>query len=129
MGISFAAFYMLFPTFTGGRKYNVSLARWHFGLTALGSYIMAFAWSVGGFLGMPRAVAGYFGFFQGYQDASIIGGVIIGIAQIIFLYNIAVSWLKAPSTSTDNAFEQGNTGPTDSQSAELNKVPAVSGGK
>lgn len=90
---------------------------------------MAFAWSVGGFLGMPRAVAGYFGFFQGYQDASIIGGVIIGIAQIIFLYNIAVSWLRAPSTSTDNAFEQGNTGPTDSQSAELNKVPAVSGGK
>ncbi|EQD79719.1 cytochrome c oxidase subunit I [mine drainage metagenome] len=121
MGISFAAFYMLFPTFTGGRKYNVSLARWHFALTAGGSYLMAFAWSVGGFLGMPRAVAGYFGFFQGYQDASIIGGVIIGIGQLIFLYNIATSWLKAPSTSSDNAFEEDNTG--------VSKIPSPAGGK
>jgi cytochrome c oxidase subunit 1 len=121
MGIMFASFYILFPTFSGGRKYNVGLAKWHFALTAFGSYLMAFSWSVGGFLGMPRAVAGYFGFFQGYQDSSIIGGVIIGIGQLIFLYNIAVSWWKAPQASQDNIFEEGDTG--------SNRLPAGMGGK
>ena len=121
MGIMFASFYILFPTFSGGRKYNVGLAKWHFALTAFGSYLMAFSWTVGGFLGMPRAVAGYFGFFQGYQDSSIIGGVIIGIGQLIFLYNIAVSWWKAPQASQDNIFEEGDTG--------SNRLPAGIGGK
>ncbi len=129
LGITIAAFYMLFPTFSGGRTYNVRLAKWHFYLTAGGSYLMAFAWTAGGFLGMPRAVAGYFGFFQGYQDASIIGGVIIGIGQLIFLYNIATSWYKAPSKSQDNAFEESNTGMFALEDMHTAKEPAVAGGE
>jgi cytochrome c oxidase subunit 1 len=54
---------------------------------------------------MPRAVAGYFPFFQPYQDSAIIGGIIIGIGQLVFLYNISTSWLKKPVTDTNNAFE------------------------
>lgn len=120
LGIALAAFYVLFPTFSGGRTYNVRLARWHFYFTTVGAYIMSFAWSIGGFIGMPRAVAGYFPFFQSYQDAAILGGVIIGIGQAIFLYNIAVSWYKSPTTTPDNIFEQGNTGTT--------KLPAAGSG-
>ncbi len=104
-GISFAAFYMLFPTLSGGRTYNVRLARLHFYFTAFGSLLMAMAWTVGGLIGMPRAVAGYLPVFQPYQDASILGGLIIGIGQLIFLYNIATSWLKEPSLSLENALE------------------------
>ncbi|MEM0155128.1 MAG: cbb3-type cytochrome c oxidase subunit I [Thermoplasmataceae archaeon] len=104
-GIAFAAFYVLFPTFTRGRKYNERLARWHFGLTAIGSMIMSLAWTTGGFLGMPRAVDGYFAFFQPFQDTAILGGLIIGVGQLIFLYNIASSWLKSPTTDTSNVLE------------------------
>ncbi len=119
-GIGFAAFYMLFPTISGGRKYDVRLARWHFYFTAVGSALMSFAWAAGGFLGMPRATAGYFPWFQAYQDASIIGGVIIGIGQLIFLYNMAISWLKQPATSIDNALETSPTGPTESTAGGAN---------
>jgi cytochrome c oxidase subunit 1 len=105
LGVTMAVFYMLYPTISGGRVYNERLAKWHFYITAFGSFLMSFSWSVGGFLGMPRAVAGYFPFFQPYQDSAIIGGVIIGIGQLVFLYNIATSWLKKPVTDTNNAFE------------------------
>ena len=119
-GIAFAAFYVLFPTFTRGRKYNERLAGWHFALTAIGSFIMSVAWTTGGFLGMPRAVDGYFPFFQPFQDTAILGGLIIGVGQLIFLYNIASSWLKAPSTDTSNILEPDFPEPSGS---------AVSGGR
>ena len=106
VGITMAAVYLLFPLITGGRMYNVLLARVHFYLTAIGSMLMSTAWAVGGFLGMPRAVAGYFSWFQAYQDASIIGGVIIGIGQLVFLANFAMSWLKEPTTSDESILEK-----------------------
>lgn len=105
-GVAFAAFYVLFPTLTNGRTYNERLAKWHFYLTAFGSFLMSIAWTIGGFIGMPRAVAGYFASYQPYQDTAIIGGVILGIGQLVFLYNIAASWYKAPSVDTDNIIEK-----------------------
>lgn len=105
LGVSMAAFYLLFPTFSNGKVYNERLARWHMYITALGSFIMSFSWGVGGFLGMPRAVAGYFPFFQPYQDSAIVGGVIIGIGQLVFLYNIARSFMSTPVTDPSNIFE------------------------
>ena len=105
LGVSMAAFYLLFPTFSNGKKYNERLARWHMYITALGSFIMSFSWGVGVFLGMPRAVAGYFPFFQPYQDSAIVGGVIIGIGQLVFLYNITKSFMSAPVTDPSNIFE------------------------
>lgn len=105
LGIAMAAFYVLFPTFSGGRTYDERLAKWHAYLLAFGSLLMSTSWAIGGWLGMPRAVDGYFPWFQPYQVGAIIGGVIIGVAQLIFLYNIAVSWWKTPSTSMDNIIE------------------------
>ncbi len=107
-GISFAAFYMLFPTISGGRTYNVPLARLHFYFTAVGSLIMSSSWIVGGALGMPRATAGYFSFFLPYQLGSILGGFIVGIGQIFFLWNMAASWLKSPSVDNQNLLESPN---------------------
>jgi hypothetical protein len=54
---------------------------------------------------MPRAVAGYFAYFQPYQDSAILGGVIIGIGQLVFLYNIAKSWSTEPATDPYNILE------------------------
>lgn len=113
LGITMAAFYVLFPTFSGGRTYDERLAKWHAYLLAFGSLLMSTSWAIGGWLGMPRAVDGYFAWFQPYQIGAIIGGVIIGIAQLIFLYNIAVSWWKAPSTDMDNVIENPPEVPTE----------------
>lgn len=56
-------------------------------------------------MGMPRATAGYFAFFLPYQLGSIVGGFIVGIGQIFFLWNIAASWLKSPSVDNQNLLE------------------------
>ncbi len=105
VGIAFASIYMLWPSLTGGRVYNRRLAGWHFALTAVGSMIMSMGWTVGGFLGMPRYVSGYFARYQIYQDVAIIGGVIIGIGQLFFLANLLLSMSAAPQTETSNALE------------------------
>ncbi len=104
-GVVFASIYMLWPTITRGRKYSQRLATWHFALTAIGSFVMSMGWTIGGFLGMPRFVSGYFARFQVYQDTAILGGVIIGIGQLFFLANLLKSMADSPSTSTNNAFE------------------------
>jgi cytochrome c oxidase subunit 1 len=131
-GITFAAIYMLWPTITRGRKYNQRLATWHFALTAIGSFVMSMSWTIGGFLGMPRLVSGYFARFQIYQDSAIIGGVIIGIGQLFFLANLIKSLLDEPTTSTNNAFEDAyadNTIESNLESGPHSPTPAVVGGK
>jgi cytochrome c oxidase subunit 1 len=54
---------------------------------------------------MPRFVAGYFARFQAFQDTAILGGVIVGVAQLFFLANIFVTYSKAPSIASSNALE------------------------
>ncbi len=105
LGVTMATFYLLYPTFSNGRVYDERLAKWHFYITAFGSMLMSVSWAIGGYLGMPRAVAGYFAQFQVYQDSAIIGGIIIGIGQLVFLYNIAKSWLAHPTTDPYNILE------------------------
>jgi cytochrome c oxidase subunit 1 len=105
-GIAFAAIYVLFPTLTGGRKYNVPMAKVHFYLTSIGTWVMSGFWLVGGFAGMPRRVAGYFGIFQTYQDAAAIGGVILGIGYLVFLVNFLYSAYGPVEVSTDNILEE-----------------------
>jgi len=105
-GMAFAAFYVMFPTLTAGRKYNVPLAKVHFYLTSIGTWVMSGFWLVGGFEGMPRRVAGYFGIFQTYQDAAAIGGVILGIGYLIFLVNFLYSAYKPAELPTGNILEE-----------------------
>lgn len=119
LGITLAAFYVLFPTFSGGRTYDERLARWNAYLVAFGSLLMSTSWAIGGWLGMPRAVDGYFAWFQPYQVGAIIGGVIIGIGMLVFLYNIAVSWWKAPSTDMDNIIENPPEIPSDTSGGAI----------
>jgi cytochrome c oxidase subunit 1 len=108
-GMAFAAIYVLFPTFTGGRRYNSAMGKLHFYLTAGGTYVMTIPWALGGFEGMPRRVAGYFGIFQSYQDAAAIGGVILGIGQLIFLINFVYSAYKPVTISNDNILEEASS--------------------
>ncbi|MEM3206279.1 MAG: cbb3-type cytochrome c oxidase subunit I, partial [Thermoplasmatales archaeon] len=105
-GIAFAALYVLFPTLTAGRTYNVPLAKVHFYLTTIGTYVMSGFWLVGGFAGMPRRVAGYFGIFQTYQDAAAVGGVILGIGYLVFLINFLYSANKPVETGVGNMLEE-----------------------
>ncbi|MGP6220757.1 cytochrome c oxidase subunit I [Caldiplasma sukawensis] len=133
VGVAFATIYMLWPSITNGRTYSVKLANWHFVFTSVGSFLMSMGWLVGGFIGMPRYVAGYFARYQAYQDTAILGGVIIGIGQLFFIANLILSYLHEPSVEPRNVLEDTynlNGGDELSQGEETPiKTPSPVGGE
>jgi cytochrome c oxidase subunit 1 len=104
MGVSpilviFGAIYHWYPLITG-RMYNESLARLHFWVTFLGAYLIFLPLHYLGFLGVPRRYfeMGDTSFIpESAQDLNAfvtVVTVIVGIAQLIFLFNMARSAFK-----------------------------------
>ena len=85
----FSGFYFWFPKMTG-RKMNDRLGKWHFWLILAGFLITFMPMYVLGFLGMPRRVYTYapdVG-WNTLNMVSSIGGYIIAVSILIFLYNL-----------------------------------------
>ena len=104
MGVSpilvvFGSIYHWYPKITG-RMLDVTLGKWHFWVTLLGTYAIYLPMHYLGFLGVPRR---YFAMgdtefmpesaFTLNQSITI-SALIVGAAQLIFLYNIIVSLKK-----------------------------------
>ena len=101
MGVSpvlvlFAAIYHWFPKITG-KEFNLTLGKWHFWVTFLGTYAIYLPMHYLGFLGVPRRyyAMGETDFIpDSAQDlnASItISALIVGAAQLIFIVNMIIS--------------------------------------
>ncbi len=91
----FAGIYHWFPKITG-RMYDERLGHWHFWLTLLGTWgtFVPMHWI--GMEGMPRRVADYAAQFGHWNLFISICAFILGAAQLIFLYNMIVSWRFGP---------------------------------
>lgn len=98
MGVSpimvlFAAIYHWYPLMTG-RMFNQALGKLHFWFTFLGTYAIYLPMHYLGFLGVPRryfAMGGTDFIPESAQslNASItVSALIVGVSQLIFLYNI-----------------------------------------
>jgi cytochrome c oxidase subunit I len=94
----FAGVYHWFPKITG-RMYDQRLGRWHFGLTLLGTWgtFLPMHWI--GMEGMPRRVSDYAAQFGDWNLAISVFGFLLGLAQLIFLYNMVVSWRWGPKAT------------------------------
>src|SRR5487761_1994039 len=86
MGVLAAAYFYL-PKITG-RMYSESLARWHFWQTMIGFNITFMAQFLLGIAGMPRRIPDYALQFTDLNMVSTIGALILGSAQLVFVYNI-----------------------------------------
>ncbi|MGI8632289.1 MAG: cytochrome c oxidase subunit I [Solirubrobacterales bacterium] len=91
----FAGIYHWFPKMTG-RMYDERLGRWHFWLTLLGTWGTFGPMHVIGMQGMPRRVADYAEQFGDWNLAISVFAFLLGAAQLIFLYNMVVSWAFGP---------------------------------
>ncbi|MFM8827762.1 MAG: cbb3-type cytochrome c oxidase subunit I, partial [Actinomycetota bacterium] len=91
----FAGLYYWFPKMTG-KMYNERLGQWHFWLTFIGTQLTFFPMHWQGLQGMPRRVADYDPRFETVNSIETIGSYMLGIATIIFFYNIIVSWKSGP---------------------------------
>src|SRR5215213_4204777 len=91
----FAGVYHWFPKMTG-RMYDERLGRVHFWGTLVGTWGTFVPMHRVGMDGMPRRVADYAEQFGNWNLIISIFACILGAAQLIFLYNMIVSWRYGP---------------------------------
>jgi cytochrome c oxidase subunit 1 len=79
-----------------GRMYDEKLGRVHFWGTLIGTWgtFVPMHWI--GMEGMPRRVADYASQFGGWNLEISIAAFILGAVQLVFLYNMVVSWRYGP---------------------------------
>src|SRR6056297_973567 len=91
----FAGIYYWFPLYTG-RMYQTRLAHWHFWLTMIGTNVTFFALLLLGYGGMPRRYATYLPQFTDLHQIASVGALVIGVGQLIFVWNMVQSWFEGP---------------------------------
>src|SRR5919109_669651 len=91
----FAGIYHWFPKMTG-RMYDEKLGRVHFWLTLVGMLGTFIPMHWIGMEGMPRRVADYSATFGDWNLFISVCSFILGAAQLIFLYNMVISWRYGP---------------------------------
>jgi len=91
----FSGIYYWFPKMTG-RMYDERLGRVHFWLTLLGTWgtFLPMHWI--GMDGMPRRVVDYAAQFGDWNLLISCFGFLLGAAQLVFIYNMFVSWRWGP---------------------------------
>ncbi len=89
----FAGLYYWFPIYTG-RMYQVTLGKWHFWLSMVGTNLTFFAMILLGYGGMPRRYATYLPQFATLHQVATVGALILLVGQIIFVWNFVQSWLE-----------------------------------
>jgi cytochrome c oxidase subunit 1 len=91
----FAGVYYWFPKITG-RMYDETLGRVHFWLTLIGTWGTFIPMHWIGMDGMPRRVVDYATQFGEWNLLISVFGFLLGAAQLVFLYNMVVSWRFGP---------------------------------
>jgi cytochrome c oxidase subunit 1 len=96
----FAGIYHWFPKITG-RMYSPRLGRLHFWLTLTGTWgtFVPMHWI--GMQGMPRRVADYAAEFGDWNLLISLFAFMLGAAQLVFLFNMVVSWKWGPRASAN----------------------------
>ncbi|RPI97758.1 MAG: cytochrome c oxidase subunit I [Chloroflexi bacterium] len=98
----FAGIYYWFPKMTG-RLLDERLGKWNFALMFIGMNVLYFPMHLLGIMGMPRRVYTYPD-EPGWGELNLlstIGGMVIGVAIIIFLVNFVVTMRKPAHANGD----------------------------
>ena len=86
-----------------GRMLDEGLGKLHFWLMLIGFNLTFFPMHFAGLLGMPRRIYTYpkgLG-FDGYNLASTIGALTLGVGFLVFIYNVIKTWRSAVHAPAD----------------------------
>jgi len=103
----FAGWYYWFPKISG-YMYNETIGKLHFWVTFIGVNLVFFPQHFLGLAGMPRRYVDYPDAFAGWNLVSSIGSYISGFAVLIFLYGMALAFIKKEKAA-DNPWGAGAT--------------------
>ncbi len=121
--VIFGAIYHWYPKITG-RMFNERLGKIHFWITFVGSYAIYYPMHYLGFMGVPRryyAISGTSFIPESAHDLNVaitLAALIVGAAQIIFFYNLIVSYFRGqpaggnPWNATTLEWQTPHTPPT-----------------
>jgi cytochrome c oxidase subunit 1 len=106
----FAGFYFWWPKLTG-RMLDERLGMVHFWMTFIGFHTTFLIQHWLGVEGMPRRYADYLpeDGFTTYNEISSLGAFILGASTLVFLYNILLSFRKAPLIDVDDPWGYGSS--------------------
>ena len=82
-----AAVYFYLPKMTG-HMYNEKLGKLHFWLTFISFNTTFFPMMLVGLSGMPRHLVDYAEKYAGWNFVSSVSAIVLGLSQLIFLYNV-----------------------------------------
>lgn len=85
-----AGVYYWLPKWTG-HYYNEFLGKLHFWLTVIGMNVAFFPMHFLGLAGMPRRIPDYATQFTEFNVIASLGAFLLGVAQLIFVYNIIMT--------------------------------------
>jgi cytochrome c oxidase subunit 1 len=103
----FAGWYYWFPKMFG-YMYSETIGKLHFWVTFIGVNLVFFPQHFLGLSGMPRRYVDYPDAFAGWNLVSSIGSYISGFAVLIFLYGVALAFIKKEKAA-DNPWGAGAT--------------------
>jgi cytochrome c oxidase subunit 1 len=121
--VVFGAIYHWYPKITG-RMLDDTLGKIHFWITFVGSYAIYYPMHYLGFMGVPRRYYAIEGTnfipasAQTLNEAITIAALVVGAAQILFLYNLASSYFRGrhsggnPWNATSLEWQTPETPPT-----------------
>jgi cytochrome c oxidase subunit 1 len=104
--VVFGAIYHWYPKITG-KMLDDTLGRIHFWMTFLGTYAIYYPMHYLGFEGLPRRYFAYgdTGFIsessQDLNAAITIAAIIVALSQLIFIYNLIVSYFRGQDASSN----------------------------
>ena len=103
-----AGVYYWLPLWTG-YMYHEKIGQWHFWLSVISFNITFFPMHFLGLAGMPRRVADYALQFTDLNLISSIGAGILGIAQLLLVFNIFYCILKKGIEAASPVWEGART--------------------
>jgi cytochrome c oxidase subunit 1 len=106
----FGGMYYWWPKFTG-RMLNERLGKLHFWLLFIGFHMTFLIQHWLGVVGMPRRYADYSpeDGFTWMNQLSTIGSMILAISTLPFLWNVYITWRRAPKVTVDDPWGYGQS--------------------